>query len=87
MSFISDWSFVINIFRKGKIKPFTLTPLFSMHKEGDTMSEVVAVGSWCATATTSPRFELSSLLVEKSLSKTLLTHLLWIFYSSRRSSP
>ena len=36
------------------------------------MSEVVAAGSWCVTATTSPRFELSSLLVEKSFSKNPL---------------
>ncbi|CAH8320287.1 unnamed protein product [Eruca vesicaria subsp. sativa] len=58
-----------------EIKLFTLTPLFLMHKEGDTMSEIVIVGSWCGTPTTSPRFDFHLSL----LPSNLLTHLLWIF--------
>lgn len=66
-----------------------------MHKEEDTMSEVVVVGSWCVTTTTSPRLDahlswclLTNFLPVSSVwfhglriwSKPLVTPLFWISF-------
>lgn len=67
-----------------------------MHKEEDTISEVVVVGSWFVTATTKARLEISSLLL--SLTYYLPVRTVWFhglenlkqnppFSPSRRSFP